>query len=184
MNVGDRRYTDRDVREDPRLVQMVQDFLREYAGDFEFLIKAKGYYTAGFDMPTATIRGVLNCMRYDPAWAMLLPEPRNVPPTHLPVTQSLRAVDVRRPAFVVLRTTFKKPYVMSTFTTAQVVHLLDNAKSELRWLPHVEEYRCWLLGICGTAVRTDLARMMDAEEVPTERRLCKGCQQRLYERNA
>jgi hypothetical protein len=163
---------------------MVQDFLRDYEGDFDFLVKAKGYYVSGFDMPTATIRGVLNCMRYDPGWAMLLPAPMNLPPSG-PLPQStpqLRSVNVRRPAFVILKTRFKKPYVMSTFVTAQVVHLLDNDKSEIRWLPHVEEYRTWLVGVCGRTIATSLARIMNADEVPSERRLCKGCQQRLYER--
>ncbi len=70
----ERKYTDRDVRENPTFVDMVEEYLDRYTGDFEFLIDNKMRVARGMDLTTPQVRGVLNCMRHDPRITNL-PEP-------------------------------------------------------------------------------------------------------------
>lgn len=74
----ERRYTDRDVRENPSLHDLVIDYLCEYGGDFEPLVNAQALLKntpLGEDLPTNIVRVVLNCMRHDHNVATLLPPP-------------------------------------------------------------------------------------------------------------
>lgn len=69
-----RKYTDRDVRENPDMRLAVTQYLEEYEGEFEFLIDMKMRLASNYDMTVGMVRGVLNCMRHDPR-VTNLPEP-------------------------------------------------------------------------------------------------------------
>jgi len=70
----ERKYTDRDVRENPTFVDLVEAYLHRYEGDFEFLIDNKMRLAQNITLTTGQVRGVLNCMRHDPR-VRNLPEP-------------------------------------------------------------------------------------------------------------
>jgi len=69
------RYTDRDVRENPKLAQLAYDYLDNYGGDFEPVVKALAIFKDEARLPTNLIRVVLNCMRHDANVANDLPAP-------------------------------------------------------------------------------------------------------------
>jgi hypothetical protein len=71
---AERRYNDRDVRDDPRLEGLAIEYLEAYTGEFEFLIDMKMRVAADYGLTTGMVRGVLNCMRNDPR-VRDLPEP-------------------------------------------------------------------------------------------------------------
>ena len=166
------KYTDRDVRELPYLTQIAYTYLDAYQGDFEFLLDAKRIHYQGV-LATATIRGVLNCMRADPRWAGYLPiAPSCVSPGL--VTPRLRTVNLQRPARIKLNARFKMPYLMSTWPTAQVVHMLNRDRTELWWYPHVLEYRWVPAAYCG-GLRWRTNYLMMLHDIPADRRLCLRC---------
>jgi hypothetical protein len=68
------KFTDTDVRGDPRLFDIAVSYAIRYAGEFEFLRSAGEAAREGL-MTVGMARGVLNCMRTDGAVAHLLPEP-------------------------------------------------------------------------------------------------------------
>ncbi|HEY6021865.1 MAG TPA: hypothetical protein VIY48_18975 [Candidatus Paceibacterota bacterium] len=72
---AERKYTDRDVRENPELEKIALNYLKVYGGDFEPLVNAQGLLAAGHDLPTNIIRVVLNCMRHDRDYAADMPAP-------------------------------------------------------------------------------------------------------------
>lgn len=57
------KFTDRDVRDHPILVDVARQYLLQYTGDFEFLLDMRRKLDH-LTIPQA--RGVLNCMRNDP----------------------------------------------------------------------------------------------------------------------
>lgn len=73
--VAERKYTDRDVRENPSLRRIAVDYLMDYGGDFEPLVDAIDMLKSGAQLPTNVIRVVLNCMRHDRNVADSMPEP-------------------------------------------------------------------------------------------------------------
>jgi len=60
------KYTDRDVRENPEFFDYAVDYLRQYEGEFAFLVDCKMRVASGWDLSVGMVRGVLNCMRNDP----------------------------------------------------------------------------------------------------------------------
>lgn len=72
---AERKYTDRDVRENPELKEIALRYLNVYGGDFEPLVNAQGMLAAGGELPTNIIRVVLNCMRHDRDYAADMPQP-------------------------------------------------------------------------------------------------------------
>jgi hypothetical protein len=84
---ADRKYTDRDVRENQNFYQTVIDYLDTYEGEFDFLVDCKMRVAMDRDLTVGMVRGVLNCMRHDPR-VTDLPEP--LPPQegkvlHMPI---------------------------------------------------------------------------------------------------
>jgi hypothetical protein len=71
---ADRKYTDRDVRENPEMYRTVVDYLDAYEGEFDFLVDCKMRVAMDRDLTVGMVRGVLNCMRHDPR-VTNLPEP-------------------------------------------------------------------------------------------------------------
>lgn len=79
----DRRYFDRDLRENPDLLDIAIDYAWNYPGDWEPLVAARELVRMTDSLPLPTARLVLNCMRADPHVAGSLP-----PPPRLTVVRS------------------------------------------------------------------------------------------------
>lgn len=77
MIANDLRYTDRDVRDNPGVTARVVQYLREYTGEFEFLVDCKARVDNADDLSVGMIRGILNCMRNDPR-VIGLPTPKGL----------------------------------------------------------------------------------------------------------
>jgi len=170
----DYKYTDRDVRENPNLITPVKQYLGSYGGDFGFLVQARQYLAVQGTLPTSIIRGVLNCMRADPYWIGRMPVPTYAAPT----SQLLRPVDLRRPRRIELKATFNKPYVMSPWKTAYLVHILNQRESRLWWHPHTGTYECLLQGWCNL----DYSRrrnLIMVDNIPESREECTRCRTAL-----
>lgn len=82
------KYTDRDVRESPDLVELAVEYVEGYSGEFEYLIDMKLRLSQGYDLTTPMIRGILNCMRHDPRVSGL--------PSPLPLEEGV-VVEITRP---------------------------------------------------------------------------------------
>jgi hypothetical protein len=169
VNAVDRKFDDQDVREQPHLVGAAYAFLREYEGEFRFLCDAKAGLLENGYLATPVVRGVLNCMR---AQALATPPPRDpaAPERPKPV---LFAVQIQRPAWVRLRTRWKRRFVMLTGRGAWLVHILDDRATELRWYPHTGEYQWFPIAVCGQILNTRSAKMVHG--VPTGRLICRRC---------
>lgn len=74
-NSAQRKYTDRDVRENlSQVSDLVEEYLEKYEGEFEFLVDCKMRIAAGYGLTSGMLRGVLNCMRVDARYRGPLPE--------------------------------------------------------------------------------------------------------------
>jgi hypothetical protein len=71
----ERKYTDADVRSDPELAELALDYLDNYTGDFDPLVRAQETLERGSLLTTTQTRVVLNCMRHDWSIADQLPQP-------------------------------------------------------------------------------------------------------------
>jgi hypothetical protein len=89
MGAPEYRYTDRDVREDPRLEDFAYDYLDTYGGEFEPLVEARTTLAKYGRLGTHQIRVVLNCMRHDWHVANELPVPEHA--------ELAQVVDIDRP---------------------------------------------------------------------------------------
>lgn len=184
------KFTDRDVRERPELVAEAIRYLRWYHGDFEFLVDAKRYEEANGHLPTPTSRAVLNCMRMDARYALVIgdvPEPSWYEPTPppAPVPRRLRVVTERekiRYPFD-LRVTWKRRFGVSPGTgyasRARVWHHLDVERSTIRYYPAVGEYQPRLRWLCGQ--RSTYVLDDDAPQDPLLDE-CRGCARVICER--
>jgi len=72
----DYKYSDRDVREDPRLRELAISYINQYGGNFEPLLRAKMAMASGHELNVPQVRMVLNCMRHDAQVSDTLPKPR------------------------------------------------------------------------------------------------------------
>lgn len=59
------KYTDRDVREDPRLTELAITYLNETGSTFDPIVRAQRVLAEEGALPISAIRTVLNCMRQD-----------------------------------------------------------------------------------------------------------------------
>lgn len=59
------KYTDADVRRDPELLAAAVRYARDYHGDFQTMVDARGLVVATGTLPVAVARTVLNCARAD-----------------------------------------------------------------------------------------------------------------------
>jgi hypothetical protein len=75
MSAPDRKYSDSDVRRDPELTELAYDYLDNYTGDFEPLVRAQDRVASRQFLTTAMVRVVLNCMRHDWEIADQMPQP-------------------------------------------------------------------------------------------------------------
>lgn len=85
------RYTDRDVRENPEFIPLVHNYLKSYEGEFQYLVDCKMALMHHGALPTALMRGVLNCMRNDARIVGQLPTP-------LPIQLEAEVIPMKRKA--------------------------------------------------------------------------------------
>ena len=70
------KYTDRDVRNDPSLMELAVAYAANYTGDFDPLVDAREMIEEENGLTVAVARKVLNCMRHDAKVATSLPKPK------------------------------------------------------------------------------------------------------------
>jgi len=177
------KYTDEDVRRSETLYLCALKFLRQYQGDFQFLAEAKNHLEYYHDLPVPTARGVLNCMRVNPEGAMMLPQTGDgryhdgirhsgsnlfIPNGHL-----------RRPAHIDLKSTWHVQYVLSTWPTAQVFHVLRPELSYIRWYPHQDRFGYNIEVWCGYPIGWSYNSTYIMTNDKRDRRICKGCDRRM-----
>jgi hypothetical protein len=75
MAAPELKYTDRDVRSDPSLMELAVAYVLNYNGEFEPLVEAKDLFEEDGELTVPIARKVLNCMRHDATVAMNLPKP-------------------------------------------------------------------------------------------------------------
>lgn len=181
MTAPDLRYTDRDVRENPLLVPLVEQYLTQYEGEFAFLRDAKIRSAAGLPLGVGMVRGVLNCMRNDTRILFELPTPRFS--IELPKTERrLRVVPddpekPYRPFRVDCRIRVKFDYWYTTNRMAKWFHLIDHERSQASWLRHPNEIRWEIRALCGKELSPtrEYHLTSDYAELPTHQHLCSGC---------
>ena len=178
----DARYTDRDVRESEHLYLLAVRFLKAYRGDFEFLVRARNHLDDTGALPIATARGVLNCMRSDPMGAMLLPQtPTGRYPDDVPHSgpQPQNNGHKRRPSHIDLKSTWHVMYVLSTWPTAQVYHVLRPELSHIRWYPHQSQFGYDIQLWCGYPFGWSYSSKYIMTNDQRGRRICRGCERRM-----
>lgn len=182
------KYTDQDVRTHPDLIEIAHQFLRRYQGDWEFLVQCKNHLEAHNHLPMPTVRAVLNAMRANPEGAMFLPQTPTgrfsadgrVGLGQPPMQTFLKAVPAR-PVYIVVNTTWKMPYLLSTHKIAQVYHVLRPEYCELRWYTQLGVFVPKLHVWCGKYIynATTGAYVMSYSE--QGRRICAGCRRVMME---
>ncbi len=186
------KYTDRDVRERPELVAEAVRYLRWYQGEFQFLVDAKHYLDANGNLPLATTRGVLNCMRSDARYALVagpFPEPllSPLPPLdRLPVFDErprrhrLRVVKPEPRLPFPLKTHWNARLMYSSHKTASVVHAL-RLGTPLWYYPEHRNFdtRGVLRSICSTNYTRHTLRL--ARRMPEGKRFCRRCAEAISE---
>lgn len=181
------KFTDRDVRERPELVAEAIRYLRWYQGEFEFLVDAKRYEFMNGNLPLATARGVLNCMRVDVRYALVadgLPEPAPYSVPEERPKRKLRAVkdDTRWPFY--LKTYWNARYYYSTHKSAQVVHVI-RPDAQLKYYPEAQdvERRYWpwadLRSFCSASLSHNTVRL--SRVMPEGKRFCHRCAELIEE---
>lgn len=188
-----RKYTDRDVREHPELVLAAEAFLRSYTGDFEFLVQLqREIVTYGLPLTLGAVRGTLNCMRVYPSLMMNLPEPGDYepePPVERP-RRRLRVVKDEEPYRwpFELKTTWKKPVIISTQKVARVWHTVDPVRSSITYHPSDGRFVTCVRALCSFHGWEDSKRdrgmwALMLDEPPADRPACRTCTRLLAERS-
>jgi hypothetical protein len=197
----DRKYTERQVRQDDRLVPAALDYVNNYTGDYEFILMARELLRSEGKLSVNTVKGILNCMRGDPEGYRLLPkdgegrlalerhpEPQEVTRDMFRSKgRRLHVVEApkekpRRAYIDDLRQTFHGEYLLSMHRTAQVAHYLDHQKSNLWYItdafrlsyPRDVKPGDWYfqpVAYCGSKT-SDTHRIA---KTPWGRRMCPTC---------
>ena len=172
----DYRYTDRDVREDARLVDLACAYLKTYGGDFGPVIEAKTYLRVVGEPPTAMIRTVLNCMRHDANLAGRMPVPSrpsfDIEDVVAPPKIRRARVEQERPRYPFdLKVTWKKRIIAATTKNATAYHHLSVTASVIRYWPAVGQYRAMPKTWCGQSLSTGIL----LDEPPAGRHECRQC---------
>lgn len=194
----DRKYTDEDVRADDSLRTLALAYVKTYQGEFPPLARLE--YLVRTDqlvgLTVSQARMVLNCMLHD-ANVINLPTPtgkvfnaaEHYSPTgrisreHRPRIQTVRPL----PSVIPLRSSWKDPFLYSSWQTAKLIHVIRNKDKHSSWMPvnymrdqHELQYRLWVE--CATHVPKDYATFASharANElvIHAGKKLCKECAQ-------
>jgi hypothetical protein len=190
VTIPDLRYVDQDLREDPELQRRAESYALHYKGDFDFLTRAQGAMQIHGNLPIGVARGVLNCMRIDPAHAPTLPPPTRGPSERTYEPYSKRRLHVVEPqpkivwSFKAIKN-WKMPYFISMHHTAQTVHSVDKEFSGHQYIyvdDKLESTRLQFRGLCCTKYsKYRLLSYADAETLTQEGnyRWCPRCRGKL-----
>lgn len=179
------KYTDADLRRDPRLLDLATEYLEEYVGEFPFLITARTMYVMNGEIPLPVARGVLNCARVDPLWQNRLPEPylqvlQNAVQLAEVITlhEDKQATTTRRqrPVKIECDSIFAPIYV-SAWHKAQYFHLVDDVYSRVWYWPHSYEpferrFQMDVILRCGARLNTGGPTK---QQPPAHLDLCPKC---------
>jgi hypothetical protein len=165
--MSDMRYTDADVRNDPRLLALAEDYAFNYQGDFSPVVNAKALLQADDQLPIGVARMVLNTMRCDARVANTMPSPTPAPPRR--IEPKLPKLKIRYPFD--LATHWKCKYYYSVHPRAQVVHLLNTERSRIRYWPMSQQYKVSTWAVCGAVIHV----LEMSNEYPEGRRMCRTC---------
>lgn len=135
-------FTDKDVQDNPALQGVVKEYLQCYRGNVSFLVNAKEFLQVQGNLPATTILHVLRCIAMKPDWAdrirctmvMPIPQFKENPPA------PFRGPRYVPPPRILLKATFNMPYLVSTWKTAYLCHLLNNSLCHLYYYPATKEY--------------------------------------------
>jgi hypothetical protein len=122
------RYTDRDVRENGELVELAEQYVDGYNGDFQYLIDMKMRVHSGLQLTTPMVKGILNCMRADPRVTGL---PTPLPPEENNVVVELKPQKRKK----------RKPW-RSDLACNQVDQKIEHSSHSY----DTEEYNGWCIG--------------------------------------
>jgi hypothetical protein len=176
------KYTDEDVRSSESLYQTAVDFLKAYLGDWDFLVRAKNHLAHHGELPVPTARAVLNSMRSNPEGAMLLPQtPTGRYEGDMRHREERPRDRFKRPSHIDLPSVWHVKYVLSTWPTAQVYHVLRPEFSHIRWYPHTLQFGYEIVVVCGYPLGWSYNSTYIMTNDQMGRRICKGCKRRLEE---
>ena len=176
----DRRYTDRDVKNDERLYQIALEYLGSYSGTFQVLIDMKRAYITGHRLNVVQIRTILNCMLADPFVVnMPVPEIRPFDASAVMLTNYRGSFGAdeedaqpRRPLMMMLRSRIKVDFSTSMNKTAYKIHQVDHRKTPVVYrplAPERSEPRGWskfhvdVHHECGTHLSDSTIQLLDLE---------------------
>lgn len=185
----DYKYTDRDVREDPRLGDLAKAYLLTYGGEFEPLREAQSALLEFGNLTTPMIRKVLNCMRHDHHVASAMPRPAR-PSFGIEDIKAFRNTQqqVQQPRLRLveddeeervnypfdLKVKWKGEYIAATHKRAFVFHLLNPTGSSIHYVPAWDwekRFQVRLRTYCAANPTTGVLLV----EQPANRKPCKTC---------
>lgn len=183
----DRSYTDRDVLNDPRLVPLVAEYLKQYTGNFHVVLRAQNLIQQGETLRVAQVRSILNCMLAD----------TNVPYMPIPEYHQFHADEYmtpregyvfvsrssngrtfteeipappqapRRKVMIDLKSRIKFDFGFSMARLSRLVHVVDHKKFKQQWqtgpvtyYTSNQSYRLKVYWGCGTNLAPDRLRSL------------------------
>jgi hypothetical protein len=174
MNLAayDRRFTDRDVRENDELIGAAITYLRSYGGDFEFLVNAKFYLAQNRTLSVPIARAVLNCQRSDPS-AQNLRWPLQVQP------RKLEPIDVRRPHRYRLKSHWNVEFCTSMWSRAYLIHRIDIVASALYYYTRDGRFEFRLVTRCkgNQSLLVPITDAQVGEQEAQGRTVCQKCEE-------
>lgn len=166
-----RKFTDRDIRDNPVLVGVAEDYLRSYTGDFDFLVACGNVLHNNGSLPAPLARAVLNCMRQDPFAQDKLPKLTQPDRPRKPYTiPAFADFDTRRTR-ITLRSKFKHDYVLSQAKNATVAHMIRHGAGGVIYYPYVGKFSIDVRLWCGKTLSKSVKHTND----PEDRKICVAC---------
>jgi hypothetical protein len=154
------RFTVQHVTREPSLVALAEAYLRDYSGDFSYLLEAKRNVLHNFRLHDSVIKGVLNCMLGDPT-VVDMPQPGNYrfdASQHIgPRTSMDDYVDndwPRPPAppplpkVIGLKTRWRMTHGVINSKQARAIHMVDTEWSGARYSPDTGAINWRLRWLC------------------------------------
>lgn len=134
-------FTDRMVREDPRLVDAATKYLLDYSGSFEPLVNAKKRLLEEGELPTPHARLVLNAMRSDTSVKLEYTPPEGKV-IQFPNRQAVQGFVFPNPVEEAPKPKYREflingqvkerySHAMSMHKTSQVIHIVDHEATKV-----------------------------------------------------
>ena len=162
---ADRKFTDRDIRDNPSLIYIAEEYLRGYTGDFEYLVACQEFLSDNGRIPASLARPVLNCMRNDPYALQKLSQIHKQP--------IAAQEEYVRPAQMYLKSKLKHKYALSQAKNASVAHMIrHDGRPVVLYYPYVQKFQVITRLWCGKT----LARKAKHTDDNEGRKVCSACQ--------